>query len=137
MALFKHTYSGLITNGLGMPACCGMLTVGFHLFRCKIEVLEPPVVPGGGGGGGGMVVTQPGIYVPWKPKPKAPKLVQITVKMSNDKVWRKAYKVSDRQADKFVRVINFVNATTARIAVGVDQIKHASKRVVAIFSRDK
>ena len=53
MALFKRSYSGLITGGLGMPACCGLLTMGFGLFRCKIEVVDPPHPPSGGGGGGG------------------------------------------------------------------------------------
>lgn len=130
--LFNNKYSGLITNGLGMPACCGMITMGFGLFSCIVIVTEPPVT----GGGGGSIVVQPGIYVPWKGKPPArTKNVQIIVKFSKDQTWRRSYVVSSRGADFLVKVMNVVNAASARLFVGVERLKHAARRVTAVFAR--
>jgi hypothetical protein len=134
MALFKNSYSGLITKGLGMPACCGMLTMGFGLFVCKIEVIVPP--EGGSGGGGGSFAVHPGIYVPWPKKVSAKtKQVQITVKFKERPAWRRAYVIDSAKADIVVKVINIVNAVSSRVTVGVNQMRHAVKRVTAVFTR--
>lgn len=130
--LFTNKYSGLITKGLGMPACCGLLTMGFGLFSCIVIVTEPPDA----GGGGGSYAVEPGIYVPWKGKTRQKtKNVQIIVKFSKEHTWRKAYVVSSIRADMIVKAINIVNAATQRLQVGVQHLKHATRRVTAVFGR--
>lgn len=135
MALFNNTYSGLITKGLGMPACCGLITMGFGLFKCTIEIIIPPT-PGAGGGGGSFAV-HPGVYVEW-PKKLTPRtrMVLVTVKFSEDKVWRHSYTVDGRRADISVKVVSMLNKTAERISVGVDSIKKAARSVTAIFRDD-
>lgn len=134
MALFNNTYSGLVTKGLGMPACCGLITMGFGLFKCTIEVIIPP--PSGGGGGGSYAV-HPGVYVEW-PKKLTPKtkMVLVTVKFSEDKVWRHSYTVDGRKADISVKAVNFLNTTMERISIGVDKIKKAARSVTTLFKDD-
>lgn len=133
--LFTNTYSGLITKGLGMPACCALLTANFGLIcGCSIAIIEPP--PGGGGGGGSYAV-EPGIYVPWPKKitPKS-KMVLVTVKFSPEKTWRRSYVLPNTQANILVKAFNVVNSATAKMTVGVNQLKLATKRVTALFKRD-
>ncbi len=116
-----------------MPACCGLITMGFGVFFCKIEVFEPPI----GGGGGGSFAVEPGIYVPW---PKAPgkraKTVLVTVKFAENKTWRKAYTLDENKANGLVRAIDFTNATARRLSVGVQGLKRAARRVSAVFTRN-
>jgi hypothetical protein len=135
MALFNNTYSGLITKGLGMPACCGLITMGFGLFKCTIEIIIPPQPPSGGGGGGSYAV-HPGVYVEWPKKitPKT-KMVLITVKMG-EKAWRHSYTVDGRKASITVKAVEFINNTTHKISVGVDAVKSATRRVTAYFKDD-
>lgn len=135
MALFNNTYSGLITKGLGMPACCGLITMGFGLFKCTIEIIVPPLPPTGGGGGSYAV--HPGVYVEW-PKKITPrtKMVLITVKFDEKKAWRHSFTVDGRKADITVKAVEIVNKTANKIAVGVDNVKTAIKRVTARFDDD-
>lgn len=136
MTLFKHSYSGLITRGLGMnSACCGLITMGFHVFKCTIEVVAPPAV----GGGGGSYVVEPGIYVPWPKKiTKKTRMVQITVKYREQHTWRRSYILQGIRASMIVRIVDVVNAASSKLSVGIDKLKHAKKRVTAIFrSSDK
>lgn len=134
MAIFTNNYSMLITRGLGGPACCTLLTASFGLVcGCTVQVVEPPTP----GGGGGSFAVEPGIYVPW---PKAnlrdcDRVVVVTVKFSPEKVWRKSYAVDVCNVNRMVKVINIVNAATRRLAVGVENVKHAARRVTALFKR--
>jgi hypothetical protein len=132
--MLKHGYSGIITKGLGLPACCAMITANFGLVcGCKIQVINPPIDISGGGGGSYAVA--PGIYVPWpKSVQKNTKMVLITVKFNQDKTWRQSYIISTRKADIVVRVIGIVNAMTAKLQVGVRQLKHAARKVTAAFT---
>jgi hypothetical protein len=131
MGLLKHTYSGLITNGLLMPACCGLLTMGFGLFKCKIEIINPPIIPGGGGGGIGTVsglnIQRPS-YIPRKTK-----VVQITVNFTKDSIWRKSYIIGERKADIFVKVFNIVNSITSKITITVKKLQSATRKITAVF----
>lgn len=134
MSLFKNSYSGLITKGLGMPACCGLLTMGFGVFFCTVEVITPPPP---GGGGGGSIAIKPGVHVPWRPKQikGKTKTVQITVKFSKDRAWRRAYIVNNVRADILVKVINVINSTASRFSVGVNRVRQVTKQVTAVFRR--
>lgn len=133
MALYNNTYSGIILKGLGGKACCGIITMGFGLFKCTIEVIIPPQ----SGGGGGSYAVHPGVYVEWPKKitPKT-KMVLVTVKFDEKRVWRHSYTVDGRRADITVKAVKFLNKTSERIAVGVDSIKKTARRVTAVFKDD-
>lgn len=135
MSLFKNTYSGLITGGLGLPACCGLITMSLGLFTCVIEIVTPP--ENAGGGGGGSFAVHPGVYVPWPKKitPKT-KMVLITVKFSEENTWRHSFTVDGRKADLTVKAVDVVNVASRKLAVGVDNVKTAIKRVTAHFDDD-
>ena len=134
MALFKHSYSGLITGGLGMPACCGLITMGFHVFKCKIEIVTPP--PSGGGGAGGGPYVANGFYIPMtKQLTHTTKFVMVTVTYK-DKTWKKAYVVDRIRAKIVVSAVNFINAARSRIEIGVSTIKRVQRRVTAAFKRE-
>lgn len=133
MSLFKHSYSGIITGGLGMPACCGLLTLGFSLFRCKIEIFNPPA---GGGGGGGWSPSG-GFYVPMtKPITSTTKMVLVTVTIK-DKTWRRSYVVDRYKASIVVRAVSIMNAMRDRMSVGADSFRKVTQRVTAIFKRNE
>lgn len=128
MSLFKHTYSGLITNGLGLPACCGLLTMGFGVFKCTVEIYTPPI----GGGGGGPYVAN-GFYVPLnKQLTHTTKLVIITVKMK-DHTWKKSYVVDRTKAKIVVNIVNLFNAIKRNLTVGISTIKRTTAKVMAVF----
>jgi len=132
MALFKNTYSGLITGGLGGAACCGMITMGFHLFRCTIEVIPPPR-PGGGGGGKYHVNYH-------TPRQYSPKLkdhnIRITVQFKDGNKWSTMYRVSKKRADLIVKVTNIVNIIKDKINVGVDSFKRVTKTITTNFKNN-
>ena len=133
MALFKHSYSGLITGGLGMPACCGMITMGFHVFKCKIEVVPPPVRPPNIGGG---PYVANGFYIPMtKQLTHTTKMVLITVTYK-DRTWKKAYVVDRVRAAIVVKAVDFFNAARKKIEIGVSALRRVKHQVTAAF-RDK
>lgn len=131
--LFNNNYSTIITSGLGAPACCALITSGFGLnCGCTVEIIVPPPIVGGGGG------TVSGFYVPLPQKTqKCDRIVLVTVKFSEQTVWRRQYVVDVCNADKMVKVINFVNSAKTRLVVGVEHIKQFAGNVVAIFNKDK
>ena len=139
MALFKHSYSGLITGGLGMPACCGLITMGFGVFRCKIEIVDPPNPPVGGGGGGHVPVGghfgQRGHHVPLtRPLTHTSKLIVVSVKYK-DHTWRKTYTVDKVRAKIAIRLVNVINKIKDKITVGVESLHRVTQRVTAIFNK--
>lgn len=133
MALIKNTYGGIITRGLGLPACCGLVTVQFGILcGCTVQVIPPPV-----GGGGGSYAISPGVYVPW-PKSKqreCDRMVIVTVKFSEEKTWKRSYIVDVCNADRIVRVMNVVNSSLQRLSVGIEGIKRAVRRVTTVFDQ--
>ena len=134
MALFTHSYSGLITGGLGMPACCGLITMGFHVFKCKIEIVNPPIRPPNIGGGGPYVAN--GFYIPMtKQLTHTTKFVMVTVTYK-DKTWKKAYVVDRIRAKIVVKAVDFINAARSRIEIGASAFKRVQRQVTAVF-RDK
>lgn len=131
MALFKHTYSGLITGGLGLPACCGLITLGFGVFKCIIEVYE------GAAGGGGGWSPNGGFYVPMsKPITSTTKMVLVTVRIK-DKTWRRSYVVDRYKASIVVRAVSIINALKDRLTVGADSFRKVKQRVTAVFKRSE
>lgn len=135
MSLFTHNYSSIITKGLGSPACCSLIVASFSLTgMCNVEIVVPTPITyptaNIGGGGGGFLVPFP------KDLQQQTKMVLITVKFTPDKVWRKSYVVDSDKADILVKVMNFGNKAKDNISIGIEHIKTATKRVVAIFTPD-
>lgn len=128
--MLRNSYGGLITNGLCLPACCGMITMHFSLFKCKVEIVEPPT----GGGGGGGFATGPGYYaVPATTSNLCTKYVIIDIKFTKKYQWRKHYVVDCEKADGIVKVFNFVNTMKSKTRVGIDKIKQSRRAVTAVF----
>lgn len=132
MALFNNTYSGLITKGLGLPACCGMITMHFGLFKCKIEV-SPPVTGGGGGGPypphlihhparGTPTKGVINYHTPRDPRVTNSRYIYLTLKMG-DKTFEKIFSTDDNKADKIVNMVNIVNKAKKRILITINSIK--------------
>ena len=134
MSLFNNTYSGLITKGLGMPACA-LLTMGFGAFGCTITVGPPPPIGniGGVGGGGSFPTSQFLVPLSTKPRQKT-KQVLITVKIGKSS-WRRAFIVLNNKADVIVKVVNIVNTVKDKVSVGIEAIRRTSKKVSAVFDR--
>ena len=133
MALFTNTYSGLITKGLGMPsACCGLLTMGFGVFKCTITV-TPPLVGGGGGGPyPPSMIHNPARGTPTKgfinyhtprdPRTVSNRFIHITLKMG-DKTFEKIFSTDDNNAEKVVKVVSVINKAKDRISIVINSIK--------------
>lgn len=136
MALFKHSYSGLITGGLGMPACCGLITMGFSVFKCTIEIVNPPKPPSGGGGGGHVPVGRVGSVPLTRQLHHSSKLVTVTVQYKDHK-WKKTYTVEKTRAKIVVSIVNFINKAKKHVMVGVDAVRKLKQRVAATFSSTK
>lgn len=131
-SLFTNTYSGLITKGLGLPACCGMITMAFTLFVCTVNVTPVPI-PGSGGGGGSYAVF-PDIYKPYEGTARKEKrIVTISVKFNDKFTWRRAYTLSMQKATVIVKAIDIVNAVTRRMQVSISGLKRVSRSVFARF----
>lgn len=119
-----------------MPnACCGIITMQFHLFVCKISITPPPV---SGGGGGGPYPTSPQmLYTPltnqWR---NGTRLVIVTVKI-NDSKWRVQYILDRTKVDILINVINFVNRMKDRSTILIDNIRLVIKKVMVRFNNKK
>lgn len=130
--IFTEPWSPLITNGLGTSACCGLLLGGLGVFKCFGGITPPP----SGGGGGGSYAVHPSIYVPWpyarKRKP-GKRAIVITVKIK-ERSWVHTYLVGEKAVPAAIRVLNFINKTSAALQVGVERVQLAVKRVRAMFN---
>jgi len=128
MALFKNTYSGLITKGLGMDACCGMLTMGFGLFKCTIYVPpQPPRQATGGYAVTPVFVNQ--AYTPVSNKMMLPnqKVVMITVKAKNS-TWRKMFVVDQKKANIIVKMLKYGNSFKRKMSQIAESLSVTFKR---------
>lgn len=140
MSIFKHTYSGLITGGLGNPACCGLITMQFHVFKCKIEIITPP----SGGGGGGSYPLAPGqiqnFYKPVQPDkfyvPRKPQYQTIIVRITMDgKVTTREYKTFPVVAKAIAKIINITTLAYESIKVRANNLRNKFGAVVASIKR--
>jgi len=131
MSLFTHNYSSIITKGLGNPACCSLIVSQFSLTGlCSIEIITPPTTVGGGGGGGAFLVPFP------QQLNQQTRIVLITIKFPEDKVWRRSYVINVFNANKLVTVMNFGNKVKDSIAIGVEHIKQIGRRVIDVFHKE-
>jgi hypothetical protein len=125
--------SGIITGGLGRPACAGMI-INFFRLSCGITVIPPE-----GGSSGGSIPLAPGdIHNFYQPVQNLPpyyiipqdqqwqygKKVQVVVTVKlGEKTIEKIYLVSQDKAKLIVKVANVANNTMERIKVIVNNLK--------------
>lgn len=126
MALFTNSYSGLITGGLGMPACCGMLTMGFHVFKCTIEITPIPI-PSSGGGGHHVQVRN----VPLDLHKQRNVTITVTLK---GKTWKHTNMVTERKATIIVKAINIVNRARRTVSAVASNVARVGRSISAIFT---
>lgn len=126
--MLKHSYSGLITKGLGLPACCGLITMQFSLFRCVVEVI--PV----SGGGGGAIPINTGHYtqnVKQLPHDTKNRIIKVSLSMKGH-TWRQTFYTSEDRANVIVEVVSIVKRSIARMEASVVNV---TKTIQAIVSR--
>lgn len=132
--------SGLITGGLGLPACRGLITARFHLIGCSIEVVVK--VPGVSGG---SIPFLPGqihdfyrpvdspYQVPYTfPLPTDKKKIPVTIRITfMGKITEKNYMVNQKRRDIIVNVLNLINRIKDKMSVTVTGIKRVPARITA------
>lgn len=144
MAVDVGVKGGIITGGLGRPACHGMITM--FPFSLYCEIVPPPPQPIQGGG---SIPLAPGeiqnfyqpvdtsLGVPTKegqfvdPRVYGKKLVKVTLKF-NEHTVQKEYLVTEKRAKHVVTIINLVNATKARMKVMANNIHRVTTRAVVM-----
>lgn len=125
MSTLSSRYSGLITKGLGLPACQGMITMNFHVFLFQANI--------GGGGGGPIPVGKQ--YIPYytpangttpfgtSNRVQHNRTVDITIKFaSSPKTWRKSFMITEGQAKHVIKIINIVNRLRSKIRFNISDI---------------
>jgi len=133
--LFTNAYSGIITKGLGLPACNGMITMHFSLFA--IEIIPPPTPPGGAGGGPypfrgawnqTIRTTGPQFYTPaGRFSPQETRYVTVTMKIKG-KEYKRFYVIDKEKADIIVKVHGLFKTAKDKIRVVVSNIKSLFQR---------
>lgn len=135
--------SGIITKGLGLPACNNMI-INYFSLTLSVEITPPqPPVTGGGGGpypGPAWNVVSPGtiqnFYKPYSAEyqqyylmPQVKKrVISIRINFKGREIER-VYEVSDRQADAATVVVNGVTTLQQRIKVMVSSVKRMSPTI--------
>lgn len=129
-SIFTKNYSTIITGGLGAEACCALITAKFGLnCGCFIDIIVPP--PSGGG-----AIVHRGITVPLRSNIKeCDRIVLVTVKFSEQKVWRKRFIVDVCHTDRAVKIVNMINITMQNISVGIGKLKKITHTITTIFDK--
>jgi len=140
--MLNNPVGGLITKGLGLPACKGMITNQFHL-SCGFEF---KVVVSGQGGpypypAWNRIENIHNFYTPTEEQPlhvplsdeanyfRKHKTITISVQY-NEHTIEKIYRVSESKAKWIVSVVNLLNATKDRITVHANNIKRVTSKIV-------
>lgn len=138
MSPFKHSYSGLITKGLGGPACCGLLTMGFHLFFCKLEIIiSPTPIKEKGIGSAGSSLRDNIIprRIDQEEEEDTKQTVRFTISFKGSQPRVHEYLVSPKNAKLAVKVINTLNTTAQKISTQLSPIVNITKKVSAAFAK--
>ncbi len=124
MSTLRHNYSGLITKGLGLPACNGLITMHLSVFHVYVQVSSTP------GGGGYAVHPVTPYYTPTNQtsRPISKRLIKnrtidIAIKFTDTKTWRKSFMVTEERAKHVVKVINIVNTLIKSVQLSIFNIK--------------
>ncbi len=145
MAISLDVKGGIITGGLGRPACKGMITMATFSLWCEVEPPKEPVTQGGGSiplapgeianlyqpvEGGAEAVGLPGgegNFV--NPAAYGKRVVRVAVKL-NDRVFEKEYLVTDKRAKSVITIVNLINVTKDRMMVMASNIQRITTSAV-------
>ncbi len=128
MAIINNAKGLIITNGLGGPACCALLTAGFGtglVCGCKFQV---EIVTGGG-----PYIAAPYFSPIGQKLDQETRLVLIRVVYDNEIRWRKQYIIDKPKADILVEIIGFINAIKDKTSILVQNLKQTTAKVIATF----
>lgn len=149
MANFNNLYGSIITNGLGTDACCGLITMGFGLFKCTafITPVEPPPSKGGGGGTH-PVASIPGvsnvpfvpqhreIYQPLTPVKSEPlRQVKLVLQLKNGKKHERYFMVGNKRADQIVKATKIINSFAKKMGIVASNIKRRFLKAKTFFNK--
>lgn len=132
---------GLITGGLGRPACQGIITMLPFQLGCFIIVPPPPIVPPKPTNEGGSIPLEPGeihdFYQPVDsgtlegefvdPRVYGKRLVKLKI-ISPFFEGEKEYLISERRAKYIIKAMNIANVTRERMNVMASNIKTVATR---------
>lgn len=136
MATLNNRYSGLITGGLGLPACSGLIVNFFGVTTCLTIITNGPI-------SGGSIPLLPGeiqnFYTPVdnqvssqgrlaKPYVYDKKVVKITVSYKKLKS-EKEFMVNKTQEKILITVVNLVNTTRSRMKVTIENLKKLTNKI--------
>lgn len=140
---------GLITYGLGRPACKGIITMSPFQLACFIKVVKPPSTPGG------SIPLAPGeihgFYKPVDPDsfgklptegefvdPKVYGKRKVLIKITSEYFkGEKEYLVPINRVKVIVKVINIVNKTITHLRVGITNFKQLATKAKIIIKNLK
>lgn len=135
--------SGLITGGLGLPACQGMIVNRFHLFGCGVSVSVGKENYGGGPyprPAWNQVSNIQNFYKPVDPNYYLQQnldgrkthhvIVTITI---NETTTTKEYLVRERTANIVAKIVDVVNNSLNRIRVAISAVKRTTGRIVNVM----
>lgn len=144
--MITNAAGGIITKGLGRPACAGMI-VNYFSLTLAIDITPPAPPPTGGGGGPypgpAWNVLSPGtsrnFYKPYSPEyqqyylmPQPRKrVIAIRINFQGREIER-IYEVTDKQADAATVIVNGVTTLQQRIKVIVSGVKHMAPTITNI-----
>jgi len=131
---------GILTGGLGLPACEGLaITTQFNLF-CGIVITVPTPPPSRGGGSRPMAPGEiQNFYKPVDPEYLVPQDIDpfskpknhVQIKISfKDTVIDKEYLVSNKRMKAVITVINLINTTKEKISTVISNIRRISNNAI-------
>ncbi len=145
MAISLDVKGGIITGGLGRPACKGLITMGTFSLWCEVVPVKEK-----GGNSGGSIPLAPGeiagLYQPVEggssavglpggegalvnPAAYGKRVVRVAVRL-NDRLFEKEYLVSDNRAKHVIKIVNLINATRTKMMVMASNIKRITTNAV-------
>jgi len=132
--MITNAAGGIITKGLGRPACAGMI-VNYFSLTLAVKVIPPqPPITGGGGGGGAYPgpawnVFTPAqiqnIYKPYAPEyyvPRRTHIINIRINFRGREI-EKMYEVTPKRADQVVNILNLADKARSRYNVTVSNLR--------------
>ena len=142
---------GILTKGLGAPACCGLILARFSLAKCCQYTIVIPPTPEGGGGGGGSRPLAPGeiqnFYTPvGRPNPLKPleylqpynppmpldKIV-ITLTVKGDEPITKEYYVPRHKSKIITNITRFIAGSFGVVSVTGSNLRSLIGKKVKVF----
>ena len=144
---------GILTKGLGAPACCGLVLTQFNLAKCCQYTIEVTPIENGGGGGSRPLapgeihnfyspINQPNrltplVYLqPLNNVPSPVDKITITLSIKNQDPIKKEYYVPRYKSKVILNVSRVLTSSFGLISVSIHNIKNRlDERIRIIIDR--